>query len=64
MERRFAVILIADVAGFSHLMEADDEATLATLNAQRQVIDGLVSDHRGRVRSAAFSWWIGRRPAP
>ena len=64
MERHFAVILAADVAGFSRLVEADDVATLATRNAERQVIDGLVSDHRGRVRSAAFSWWIGRRPAP
>ncbi len=63
MERRLAAILAADVAGFSRLMEADEEATLATLNAQRQVIDGLISDHRGRVRSAAFSWRIGHRPA-
>ncbi len=63
MERRLAAILAADVAGFSRLMEADEEATLATLNAQRQVIDGRVSDHRGRACSAAFSWRIGRRPA-
>ncbi len=63
MERRLAAILAADVAGFSRLMEADEEATLATLNAQRQVIDGLVSDHRGRARSAAFSWRIECRPA-
>ncbi len=55
MERRLAAILAADVVGYSRLMEADEEATLATLNAQRQVIDGLVSDHRDRARSAAFS---------
>ena len=63
MERRLAVILAADMADFSRLMEADEEATLATLNAQRQVIDGLVSDHRGRARSSAFSRRIGRRLA-
>ena len=60
MKRRLAGILAADLAGLSRLMEADEEATLATLNAQRQVIDGLVSDHRGRARSSAFSRRIGR----
>ncbi len=55
MERRLAAILSADVVGYSRLIEADEAGTLATLNAQLQVIDGLVSDHRGRARSAAFS---------
>ena len=53
MERRLAAILAADVAGYSRLMGADEEATLATLNAYRAVIDGLVADHRGRVFGSA-----------
>ncbi len=32
MERRLAAILAADVAGFSRLMEADEEATVSTLS--------------------------------
>ncbi len=46
MERRLAAILGADVAGYSRLMEADEEATLHRLNAFRDVIDGLVASHR------------------
>ncbi len=53
MERRLAAILAADVVGYSRLMEADAEATLTTLNACRQVIDGLITDHRGRVFGSA-----------
>ncbi len=53
MERRLAAILVADVVGYSRLMEADEEATLATLNAYREIIDGLVADHRGRVFGSA-----------
>ena len=53
MERRLAAILAADVVGYSRLMEADEEATLTTLNAYRVVIDGLIADHRGRVFGSA-----------
>ena len=49
MERRLAAILAADVVGYSRLMGADEEATLAKLSAYRAVIDALVSNHRGRV---------------
>ena len=50
MERRLVAILAADVVGYSPLMGADEEATLATLNAYREVIDGLVAAHLGRGR--------------
>jgi adenylate cyclase len=33
--RRLAAILAADMAGYSRLMGADEEGTLARLNAQR-----------------------------
>ena len=33
MERRLAAILAADVVGYSRLMEADEEATLAKARA-------------------------------
>ena len=37
MERRLVAILAADVVGYSRLMEGDEEATLATLNAYREI---------------------------
>ncbi len=53
IERRLAAIVCADVAGYSRLMEADEEATIRALSACRQVIDELVSSHHGRVFGSA-----------
>ncbi len=64
MECRLAAILAADVVGYSRLMEADEEATLMTLNAYRQVIDGLVTEHRGRVFSSAGDSVIAEFASP
>ena len=49
MERRLAAILAADVVGYSRLMEADEEATIRMLDTYRQVIDGMIVGHHGRV---------------
>jgi class 3 adenylate cyclase len=48
-DRRLAVILAAGVAGYSRLMEADEEGTLAPLKAHRRAIDPKVREHRGRL---------------
>jgi len=64
MERRLAAILEADVVGYSRLMEADEEATVATLNACRQVIDGLVAQRRGRVFGSAGDSIVAEFPSP
>ena len=49
-ERRLAAILAADVAGYSRLMGADEEGTLARLKAhRRELIDPKTAEHRGRV---------------
>lgn len=53
LERRLAAILAADVEGYSRLMHADEEATMATLSARRMVIDDLISEHRGRIANTA-----------
>ena len=53
VERRLAAILIADVAGYSRLMGADEEGTLRRLGDNRAVIDDLVGQHRGRVFATA-----------
>ncbi len=64
MERRLAAILAADVMGYSRLMGDDEEGTLATLNACRHVIDGLVNDHRGRVFGSAGDSVIAEFASP
>ena len=51
--RRLAAILAADVAGYSRLMSADEEATLRTLDAYRRTISDLISEHAGRIFGSA-----------
>jgi adenylate cyclase len=53
LERRLVAILAADVEGYSRLMHADEEATMATLSVRRLVVDNLVSAHRGRIANTA-----------
>jgi adenylate cyclase len=48
--RRLSAILAADVAGYSRLMGADEEGTLAALKAiHRELGDPKVKEHRGRI---------------
>ena len=50
MERRLAAILSADVVGYSRLMAADEEGTLAQLKAHRkELIEPKTAAHQGRV---------------
>ena len=50
VERRLAAILAADVAGYSRLIGADEEGTLARLKAHRsELIDPKIAEHRGRI---------------
>ncbi len=49
-ERRLAAILATDVAGYSRLMGADEEGTLANLKAMRKsLIDPKIAEYRGRI---------------
>ena len=47
--RRLQVILAADVAGYSRLMQDDDEATVATLETYRGVFREKIQTHHGRI---------------
>jgi adenylate cyclase len=50
VERRLTAILAADVAGYSRLMAADEEGTLAALKTlRREVTDPKIKEHRGRI---------------
>src|SRR5262245_26340594 len=46
---RLAAIFAADVAGYSRLMEENEEETLRQLTYCREVMDHIVADHRGRI---------------
>jgi TolB-like protein/class 3 adenylate cyclase len=50
IERKLAAIVAADVAGYSRLMAADEEGTLARLKAHRKaLIDPKIVEHSGRI---------------
>src|SRR3984893_12100082 len=50
VERKLAAILAADIAGYSRLMGADEEGTLARLRLhRRELIDPKIAEHRGRI---------------
>jgi TolB-like protein/class 3 adenylate cyclase len=50
VERRLTAILAADVAGYSRLIGADEEGTLAQLKAfRKKLVDPTIAKHRGRI---------------
>ena len=50
VERRLSAIFAGDVAGYSRLMGADEEGTLARLNAhRREFLEPKIAEHRGRI---------------
>src|SRR5580700_3828341 len=53
LERKLATILSADVAAYSRLMAEDEERTLRTFRAHKEVFEKLVELHRGRVFNTA-----------
>ncbi len=63
MERKLAAIFAADIAGYSRLMGADEEGTLNVLRSHREVVDGLVAAHRGRVFNSAGDSVVAEFPS-
>ena len=50
VERRLAAIMAADVVGYSRLMNADEEGTLASLRTlRRELIHPKFDQHKGRI---------------
>src|SRR5512136_2031200 len=52
VKRKLTAILNADVKGYSRLMGEDEEGTVRTLNAYKEVMTGLIQQHRGRLVDA------------
>lgn len=53
LRQRLAAILAADAAGYSRLMAIDERATLAALDAARDVFRRQIESHQGRVVDTA-----------
>ena len=50
MARRLAAIVLADVVGYSRLMEADEAGTLAALKRRRrEILEPVIREHGGRL---------------
>lgn len=49
VKRKISAILSADVVGYSRLMEADELATVQTLESYRKTVSSLIQQHNGRV---------------
>ena len=48
--RRLSAVLIADIAGYTKLIEQDTDGTVAAWQAARaDIIDPAIADHSGRV---------------
>ena len=64
MERKLSTILASDVVGFSKMMAANEEHTLRDLSRRRQVIDGVVAEHDGKIFGSAGDSVIAEFASP
>jgi adenylate cyclase len=53
VERRLTAIFAADVAGYSRLMSQDEDTTLRSLTAHREIMDRFIAEHGGRIANTA-----------
>lgn len=61
--RKLTTIFSADVQGYTRLMEADEEGTLATLKDYRDAMGRLIDAHGGRVVNTWGDGLIGEFPS-
>ncbi|KMO40844.1 hypothetical protein VQ03_13610 [Methylobacterium tarhaniae] len=52
-ERRLAAIFVADIAGYSKAMHADESGAMRALQATRRIVDRLISARSGRIANTA-----------
>ncbi len=63
VERRLVAVLAADIAGYTRLMEADEEATFpAWRSARAEVIDPAIGEHGGRIVKHTGDGFIAEFP--
>lgn len=61
--RKLTTVFSADVQGYSRLMEADEEGTLATLKEYRDAMSRLIASQGGRVVNTWGDGLIGEFPS-
>jgi adenylate cyclase len=64
MQRRLATILVADVVGYSRLMEASEEPTAARLQACQHLMSAAVVAADGRVFNRAGDAMLAEFASP
>ena len=64
MERRLAAILVADMVGYSRLMEADETGTLTRQKRHRaELIDPRIAAHHGHIVKLTGDGMIAEFPS-
>ena len=53
LERRLATILVADIFGYSRMMQVNEERTVEIFRGHREIFDGLLRQHHGRIFNTA-----------
>ena len=53
INRKIAVVFVADVVGFSTSMEVDENQTLQSFRACKKILEDLFSEHGGRIFNTA-----------
>ena len=63
-KRKLAAILAADVVGFSKMMGENEDRTLVNLKTCREITDGAIREHHGRVFGSAGDSIIAEFASP
>src|SRR5262245_19977754 len=63
LERKLAAILAADIAGYSALMGADEQATVRDLKAHQAVILPMIAKHGGHIIDTAGDGILAEYPS-
>ena len=63
MERRLTAILAADVQGYTHHTERNEEASTTTLRLYRAVVEEAISAHKGHIFSSAGDGVVAEFPS-
>ena len=64
IERKIAVIFVTDVVGFSKSMEHNEDATLRSFRACKDILDKLFTEHGGRIFNTAGDSVIAEFASP
>jgi len=64
MKRRLVAVLVADVVGYSSLMEADEEGTAARMSACRAIADAEIAKADGRLFKAMGDAFLAEFASP